>query len=335
MASPDSTLSTLTAIRTKIRRLTRSPSSSQLTNDQIDDYVNTFVLYDFPEFTVDDKLVFFLMPNVDVYETNTVNETDPLFNFKNVYLSVDRPAYVAGEEVGFSQSREQFFNQYPHYQTSESVGTGDGATVAFAGTLSTIPVLANSVTFSSIDASGNGIVIKDVPQVDGGTGIITQTGDLVEPDTTVSLGTINYLTGVYTFTFSVAPGADEDVVAQSYRYASGRPRYVLFENHQFTFRPVPDKTYRVEIDSFKRPTELLNTSDTPDISQWWQYMAYGAAKKVFEDRMDVESVQAIMPEFLRQRSLVLQKLIVQQSSERTATIYTDGGAGFNVDTDTF
>jgi len=333
MASIDSTLSTLTAIRTKVRRLTRSPSSSQLTNDQIDDYVNTFVLYDFPEFTVDNKLVFFLMPNVDVYETNTENETDPLFNFKNVYLSITSPIYVAGQEVEFSQSRDQFFRQYNQNETTENVGTGDSITTSFAGTLSATPVLARKVTFSSIDDDGNGIVLSDVPQEDGVTGIITTTGDLVEPDDTVSMGVINYITGVYALTFPIAPGLAEDVVAQTYTYAAARPRAVMFEDHQFTFRPVPDKTYRVEVDAFKRPTELLSGTDEPDIAQWWQYIAYGAAKKVFEDRMDVESVQAISPEFFRQRSLVLQKLVVQQSSERTATIYSDRGAMLNVDTD--
>jgi len=50
MASPDASLSKLESIRTKIRRLTRSPSSAQITNAQIDDYINTFVLYDFPEY---------------------------------------------------------------------------------------------------------------------------------------------------------------------------------------------------------------------------------------------------------------------------------------------
>jgi len=335
MATTDSTLSTLTQIRTKVRRLTRSPSSSQLTDAQIDDYVNTFVLYDFPEFTVDNKLVFFLMPNVDQYGTNEENGDDPLYNFKNVYLSVSKPVYVAGEEIAFSQSREPFFRQYPQTELLESVGTGDNVTTAFAGTLSTVPVLARTVSFSSIDDDGSGIVISDVPIVDGVTGIITTTGDLTEPDSDVSVGVINYLTGVYAFTFPVAPGTGEDVVAQTYRYAAAKPRAVLFEDRVFTFRPVPDKTYRVEIDAFKRPTELLDGTDEPDIAQWWQYISYGASKKVFEDRMDVESVQAISPEFFRQRSLVLQRLVVQQSSERTATIYTERGAGSYVDKDAF
>jgi len=331
---PDSTLSSLTQIRTKVRRLTRSPSTSQLTNTQtntqIDDYVNTFVLYDFPEFTVDNKLVFFLMPNVDTYATNTVNADDPLYNFKNVYLSVQKPVYVGGQEVEFSQSREEFFGRYPKYEAVETVGTGNSIITLFTGTLNRFPILAATTTFSSVDANGNGIVLKDVPQVDGVTGIITTTGDLVEPDSTVSVGTINYLTGVFSLTFPVAPGNTEDVIAQTYAYQVARPRMCLFENNIFTFRPVPDKTYRVEIDAFKRPTELLDSTDIPDLSQWWQYIAYGASKKVFEDRMDVESVQAIMPEFERQRALVLQRLVVQQSGERTATIYTDRGAESDV-----
>lgn len=335
MATPDSSLSSLTAIRTKVRRLTRSPSTSQLTDDQIDDYINTFVLYDFPEFTLDKRLTFFLMPNIDFYSTNTVNEDDPLYNFINIFLSAQKPIYVGGEEISLSQSREQFYSQYPKYNFETSIGTGDNSTVAFSGTLSTIPVLARNVTFSSIDADGNGIVLKDVPRVDGVSGLITSTGDLVVPDDTSSVGTINYLTGVYSFTFPVAPGTSEDIVAQTFQYSTGKPRSVLFEDNSFTFRPVPDKTYRVEIDVFQRPTELLVAGDTPEISQWWQYIAYGASKKVFEDRMDVESVQAIMPEFMRQRSLVLQRLVVQQANERTATIYTERGAGYYVDKNSF
>jgi len=335
MATTDSTLSTLAQIRTKVRRLTRSPSTSQLTNGQIDDYVNTFVLYDFPEFTVDNKLVFFVMPNVDRYTTNEVNDEDPLYNFKNVYLSVQPPVYVGGEQVAFSQSREVFYRQYPEYEYEENVGTGDNATVTFSGTLSNVPVLARTISFSSADEDGQGIVLKDVPQFDGVTGQQTQTGDLVDPDSSASSGVINYLTGVYSFTFPIAPGTGEDVIAQSYRYTVAKPRMCLYEDRTFKFRPVLDKVYRVEIDAFKRPTELLDATDEPDIAQWWQYIAYGAAKKVFEDRMDVESTQAIMPEFMRQRSLVLQRLVVQQSSERTATIYTERGAGLNVDRDAF
>lgn len=67
--------STLTAIRTKVRRLTRSPSAQQITNAEIDEYVNTFVLYDFPEHIrlnfLRRNLSFYTEPNIDSYRANT------------------------------------------------------------------------------------------------------------------------------------------------------------------------------------------------------------------------------------------------------------------------
>lgn len=335
MATQDSTLSSLSAIRTKIRRLTRSPSTSQLTNDQIDDYVNTFVLYDFPEFTVDKKFTFFVMPNIDTYSTNTVNEDDPLYNFKNKFLSVQAPIYVGGAEVSLSQSREQFYGRYPKFNHTENIGTGDGATTNFTGTLSSIPVLAGSLTFNSVTVTGEGLALTDTPSYDVATGLQLQTGYLADVSNPGVDGTINYLTGAYEITFLVAPEASESIYAQTYPYATGKPTAVLFEDNQFIFRPVPDKVYRVEADVFQRPTALLDVDDTPELSQWWQYIAYGAAKKVFEDRMDIESIQAIMPEFMRQRSLILQRVVVQQSRERTATIYTEKGVGAYAGKDSF
>ena len=43
MPAPTSTLQT---IRTKVRRLTRTPSTAQLSDDDLDQYINTFVVYD-------------------------------------------------------------------------------------------------------------------------------------------------------------------------------------------------------------------------------------------------------------------------------------------------
>ena len=59
------------------------------------------------------------------------------------------------------------------------------------------------------------------------------------------------------------------------------------------------------------------------LKQWWQYLAYGAAKKVFEDSQDPEGKHAIMEEFKEQERLVLRRTIVQRTAQRTATIYTE------------
>lgn len=306
--------STLTAIRTKVRRLTRSPSEAQLTTPQIDEYINTFVLYDFPEhlrlFDLRQTLTFYTQPYVDTYETETVDTNDPLYNFKNLYISVHPPVYIAGFQSHYSQSREQFFRIYPKIQFIEQVGTGNGANVAFSGTLSTIPVLQNNVLFDSITTANTGTYVTD----DGAGNLIDDTG--------TTAGTIDYVTGVYSFSFSSAPGSAAVVNAQTVPYVASRPAALLFYNNIFTLRPVPDQVYAVNLEVYVRPTALA-AGNSPQIEQWWQYIAYGAALKVFQDRMDNEGVMSIMPEYTKQEELVLRKTLVENANERTASIYSE------------
>jgi hypothetical protein len=115
-------------------------------------------------------------------------------------------------------------------------------------------------------------------------------------------------------------------------YVPSRPQGMLFFDNTFTLRPVPDKSYAVNLEVDLRPTELLAAGTKPDLEQWWQYIAYGAAKKIFEDNNDYDSVQQIMPEYKLQERLVLRKTLMQQASERTPSIYaqtnTLSGQGF-------
>ena len=88
--------------------------------------------------------------------------------------------------------------------------------------------------------------------------------------------------------------------------------------------------YDVTIECNVQPTEILAFDQSPDLEQWWQYIAYGAAKKVLEDRTDMETVQLLMPEFMKQQQLVLRRTLAQQGDQRASTIYTDqSGLGAN------
>lgn len=302
---------TLQAIRDKIRRLTRSPSVNQITDAQIDEYVNTFIAFDLPEhlrlFSLHEKVVFSLEPNKDTY---TVTE---VLTDVNSYVTFNPPVYIAGNKALFSQSEDEFYNLYPFvYTIVDTDSTGNGASVSFSGTLDSVPVLKGKVALTSIDVNGDGLIVSD-DHDNGASGTLTGDGT----------GTINYTTGAWTVTYSVAPASGEAIVAQTVPYQAAKPVAILYFNNSFTVRPVPDQVYQVQIETFRQPTELLSASSTPELEQWWQYIAYGAAKKVFEDRMDLESVQMIMPEFKKQERLVLRRTIVQQTNERTATIYTE------------
>ena len=74
---------------------------------------------------------------------------------------------------------------------------------------------------------------------------------------------------------------------------------------------------------FIQPTELLSLGQTPELEEWWQYIAWQASKKVFEDRMDYDSINLIMPSLKEQEMLINRRTIVQQTSQRTSTIYTE------------
>lgn len=324
--------STLAAIQSKVRRLTRSQSEQLLSNAALNEYINTFLLYDFSSILkltdLKQTYTFYTRPYQDKYETITLGfNTQPLFNYKNIEYGTFGPFYSAGFRMAFSQSREEFYGRWPFINTQAQIGTGDGVTTNFSGTLANIPVLPNNVTFSSQDGSNLQVVLADVPVVDGNN-IPTNNGNLytpngpANPSAVVATNTINYVTGVYNITFPTAPGAGQAVYAMTFPYAQSMPNSVLFFQNAFYLRPVPDKVYPIQFEIFVRPVELINDTDIPEIEQWWQYIAYGAAIKVLQDRNDLDTVGLLMPEFHKQELLVLRRTLTQQGDDRATTIYS-------------
>jgi hypothetical protein len=345
--------STLQTIQTKVRRLTRSLSTAQLTDDDLNQYINTFVVYDIPEhlrlFNLRTQFTFYTNPFQDVYPTDTLSflgvTTNPLYDFQNRYISVHPPVYIAGYESFYSQSREQFYAIYPLTNNIASIGvTGDGVNTQFSGVVviqqgailnptqvQQVALLQNNVLFSSVDVDFNGLAMIDVPVMNTTTGNPTIIGNLVQPTSMPSAppitvdptNFINYVTGEFVVTFPTAPLSGATINSQTIPQVATLPQALLFYDDQFIVRPIPDQPYRVNFEAYIKPTALLDTTQNPDLNEWWQYIAYGAAKKVFEDRMDMESVQLILPEFNKQERLVLRRTIVQYTNERTATIYTE------------
>lgn len=350
--------SNLEAIRVKVRRLTRSPSTSQISDTELDNYINTFVVYDFPEhlrtFNLRDQFTFICNPFQDKYPTDIISfagvTTNPLYDFQNKYLTVHRPVFIAGYDSLYSQNREEFYGIYPKINYIQSINqTGDGVTTNFTGTLpiANIPnsnpnitdqgavLLQNEVLFSSIATNGSGLALVDVPVVNTVTGNPSVNGNLyvpgnepVTPPTVVNVSnTINYVTGVFNITFSAAPAAGAVINAQTVPSIVALPQALLFHNNTFYLRPIPDQPYRIQFEVYKSPVFLMDTSSEPALKEYWQYIAYGAAKKIFEDRMDMDSVQMILPEFDKQQRLVLRRTIVQNTNDRVATIYTENVNG--------
>lgn len=323
--------STLTAIQTKVRRITRSPSEASLSTVDLNQYINTAVLYDFPEtlrlFNLKQVLTFYTQPNVAEY-ASTTDPLDPLYDFTNRYLTIHPPVYVAGIQIQLSQSEQEFFGYWPKNAFITTIGIGDGATFIYTGSIINIPVLRDLVNITYIDALGNGIILYDIPDVGTTlTGKLFQVGQTVDP--LDPYGTINYITGAFTLDLLTAPAANIPIRSQSYSYVAARPTTMLFYDGKFQFRPVPDQSYKIQMEVYAQPVALLAAGDVPKLSEWWQFISYLASAKIFQDRMDLESVQLIMPELKNQERLILRRTLVQQSNERASTIFCYGSGPYN------
>jgi len=325
--------STLLDIENKVRKLTRSPSENQLATATIYDYVNTFLIYDVPEelrlFNVHSTFNLVLEPYVATYDLKTMLvppelNQQPGETLANYLVTINQPFYVDGYKAYYSQSPDEFYNIYPKTQTYMPMGYGDGVTTAFTFTIpngnpinpQVFPnpmLLPNDVQVTSIDANNSGIYLSDTYSVQSNAaGVFTGQGT----------GTVNYVTQTVSVNFTVAPGPGQPVNVHYIQVTPSRPAGVLYYENTITVRPVPNQCYTLNFEYYRQPTQLLNSADIPELKQWWQYIAYGAAKKVFEDRMDLESVQQIMPEFNKQERMVLRRTLVLLSNQRTSTIYS-------------
>lgn len=126
---------TLNDIRLKIRRITGRPSDAQITNDQIDDYINTFYLYDFPEHLRLEPL------RVNYQFVTSANKS--VYDFPIEYFLTNMPpVYIAGYRSYMTQSRDNYFRINSHLNyLQQDAATGDGTTGPYSFTLTNLPAL--------------------------------------------------------------------------------------------------------------------------------------------------------------------------------------------------
>jgi len=162
-------------------------------------------------------------------------------------------------------------------------------------------------------------------------------------------GVIDYETGeVIGLIFTQAIPSGNDITIE-YNPANppnlAIPQAIMFFQNQFTLRPVPDKGYTVELVAYRQPSQaLLGTTDpnnptltgTPELLEWHETLAFGAAKKIYEDRLDPDGV-ALMDKSLTERySLNETRTCAQLGKQSMNSIFRDqlsqnygsGGWGF-------
>lgn len=180
-----SAASDLAIIRQKVRNVTATQSSNELSDNEIDFYINTYLVFDFPENlrlkTLHTNYTFFTQANIDRYDFPVEQ-----------YISIQKPVYVAGYEQEYLQSQEIFYYKWPKINFLQSVGTGDGVTTNPALTnLTNLPTIRGCVSLSTL------IGAESVSFLDDSNGVFLSSGTSITSITNavnavVTLDTVNH-----------------------------------------------------------------------------------------------------------------------------------------------
>lgn len=302
---------TLADLIAKIRKITARPSTNQISDNSIIDYINLFYQFDFPQalktFDFHTTYSFVTQPNIGDY---TLSQND-----RNLYKSFEPPVYCSGYQMEYYQNREQFFRLWPHLFTENDFATSTGIAGPYANTVPGIPILQSNVLLSVVGPLGNTLVANDVPTPGFATG--TFAGD--------AAGTINYVTGAISITWNAIPPAGNIMTVKSVVYQASRPLSLLFFDNTFSVRPVPDDAYTIEIQTYLTPTAYIAATPTarPFLDEYYQVLAYGAALKIFSDSLEMENYSALRPIYQEHLSFVERKTLMQIKTQRTQTIYSE------------
>tara|TARA_R110002126_G_scaffold51939_1_gene141834 strand:+ start:6881 stop:7957 length:1077 start_codon:yes stop_codon:yes gene_type:complete len=346
-------IATLGDIITKVRKLTGTGNSLQLTDSDIIDYINSFYLYDFPA-------EFRSLQLKDVFTINTIENID-VYPFDYVhYSTLSGPAFVDRKLVSLYSNPNSFFDLYFNVQETQDLDTGDGTTGAYSGTLTSVPIRRSfnnnpmtdtqvnpTVTFATGSypasfAEPNPSRVQNI-LITANTAITTLNvtddgnGNLIGD---CSAGAINYTTGAVTgLVFNSAIPSGNIIKISYYPSNMNVPQAVLFNQNQITLRPVPDRGYTIQIEAWRRPSQVLLgteplgdgdvqvTTGIPELLEWWETLAAGSSKKIFEDRQDLDGI-IMMDKMLQERyALNETRTYAQLGTNQVETIFNSPMGG--------
>lgn len=278
----------LSGIRKKVRQVTGRLTPEDLSNDQLDEYINRYYQFTFPaELKLDKKHTY--------YEFLTT-ENQPFYDFADTsYTNVEPEATLNNLSLLWYQDPNAFFQENPLQYTMATPWTGDGVTVTFSTTVQGFPIFPGStIIYDGIEK------FEDTNETFASSPV-TITGDQG------GTSTINYSTGAISVTFNTAPVDGKNINLSYVLFQAGRPTAVLFYDSKFQFFTVPDQAYKFRIKTYKVVDALVNATDTPDFEEWGPCIAYGASRDIHSDYGEYEDYAQVTALYKEQLGYVLRR----------------------------
>lgn len=288
---------TLSEIRQKVRQVSGRYSPQELSNDQVDEYINKYYQYTFPaELKLERSHTF--------YEFLTVANTQK-YTLPDGFTNFEPPATLDNLSLLWYQEPETFRDNNPQNVSRQTIGTGDGATTVFTATASTFPILPATV------------VVTDDLEVFEDTNTAWTTANVALTGSLGGSGTINYSAGALNITFNTAPVSGQNIYFSYIQFQAGRPTAVLLYNNVFTFFPVPDTAYRFKAKAYANTlvttaaganaATFVNATDRPLLDEWGQCIAYGACRQIHADYGEMEAYAQVSALYKEQLEYVLKR----------------------------
>ncbi len=348
---------------TKTRKLTGSSNSFQVTDAYIVQQMHSFYSYDLPakfrSLKLKDIYTFTTNIGQDVYPFNselytTVNNpcrcakreiklfTDP-WNFYGVnynWQQIDTN-FATGNGTKGPYSGNTIaspiiasVNNDPGALITRSPGVTGGSNLYFPQSrVQSILISANAGyrNTQNVTDDGNGNLIQifdtssgNLPQQQFGFNYYRQYASV---DPTISTASINYQTGAISGLYfdQVIPQGVPISIAYNPKVLS-IPLSIMFFQNQFTLAPVPNAGYTIELTCYRQPIQALIAADlsgNPELSEWWEILAVGASKKIFENRLDSDGVIYIDKMLHERYDIIETRTYAQIGQQQIQTIYTD------------
>ena len=353
---------TLQDIYEKVRIVAALGNSSQATDAEIAKRLNSYYLYDLPQdlriLKLKDVYTFNTIQGVDTYPFDFINWSTiqpPAYSGKQQMAFYQDPALFYGSSFNL-QVNEQF-------DTADGTagpysGTTNGSPILRS--VNNNPMTYTNTAPTSVFPTGYppNQYINDMNNMariqqilitaNTATGTVNVTddgaGNLIGSCQTG--GTINYQTGAISnlifgtynsslvFTAINIPSGNP-INIQYKAITLGQPFSMLFFQQQFILRPVPDKGYTIEVLGYRTPSQALmgtnnpnelNFSGVPEDFEWWELIAFGTAKKFYQERLDMNGV-AMMQQFIEEKvSDARTNTYGQLSKQRVPNIFQDQAA---------
>lgn len=290
---------TLADIRKEVRQVTGRLTPGELSNDDLDDYINRYYQYTLPaELKLDKNQIYYeflTTPNQATYDFDNTN-----------YTNIEPPATIDNHELTWYQTPIQF-ELYSRYNiTRKTPWTGDGTTNTFTTSITGFPITPDT------------LVITDNTEVFEDTNTTYTTSNV---NITGSLGgtaIINYSTGSVSVVFNTAPSNGQIIYLSYQLFSPARPYSVLYYNNQFKFYPIPDTAYRFKAKAYRVLPALTSSTDRPELDQWGPCIVYGTARDIVSKFGEMDLYKDITMLYKEQLGYVIRRTLQNLLNTRSS-----------------